>query len=382
MAGDMAVRKNGGRGPSIHDVARFAGVSVSTVSRYLNERDRVSTDRQERIANAISKLNYHPSAVAQAFSRGTMRSVAVLVSSLRLYGPMLTVAGVESQAARAGYSVSILTLEDVMASGSDARESGPLGAAGSGSLAFPLDASGSSLATRISAQSPVGVILVEYDRAGQDARRLVPEQMPCVSLRGDRDETGRRQVSLASYQGGKAVTEHLLGLGHRTVYHVSVPAREAGAGRLDGWRAALAEHRAFAPEPLEATWDPMSGYEMGRRLAEVEDCTAVFVGNDEIAMGVIAGLSAAGKRVPEDVSVAGLDDHPLGRVCMPPLTTYRLRFEDAGAVAFDALVAGRDAGVGAVAGAAAGIADPADGVSNVIELPGELVVRGSTAPLR
>ena len=371
----MAVRKNGGRGPSIHDVARFAGVSVSTVSRYLNERSRVSADRQELIADAISKLNYHPSAVAQAFSRGTMRSVAVLVSSLRLYGPTLTVAGIESRAARSGYSVSILTLEDVVG-----RGSGNTGGRGEASA---LDGE-SSLAARIAAQSPVGVILVEYDRVGQEARRLIPGQIPCVCIRGDRDESDARQISLGTFQGGYAVTEHLLGLGHGTVYHVSVPAREAGAGRMDGWRAALAEHRAFAPEPFEATWDPHSGYEIGRRLAEVEDCTAVFAGNDEIAMGVIAGLSAAGRRVPQDVSVAGLDGHPMGCVCMPPLTTYRLRFEDAGAAAFDALV-GEGTDGSALSGDAtageAGDARNAVGVSpNVVELPGELIARGSTGP--
>lgn len=359
----MAVRKNGGRGPSIHDVARFAGVSVSTVSRYLNDRDRVSADKQEVIADAISKLNYHPSAVAQAFSRGTMRSVAVLASTLRLYGPTLTIAGVEARAAQEGYSVSILTLEDTELHGS------------STALGFP------SLETRISAQSPAGVIVIEYDHAGQEARRLVPAGIPCVGLRGDLDGTEQRQVSLASYQGGHAVTEHLLDLGHKTVYHVSVPARDAGEGRLEGWRAALAERKVFAPEPLAASWDPSSGFEIGRRLAEAGDCTAVFAGNDEIAMGVIAGLCASGKRVPEDVSVAGLDDHPLGRVCMPPLTSYKLRFEDAGAAAFEMLAGGMAADAGDPTCFGPEEEMPAT-LPAAVELSGELVVRESTAPQR
>lgn len=351
----MTMRKNGGRGPSIRDVAQEAGVSVSTISRYLNERERVSADYQQKIEVAIKKLNYHPSAVAQAFSRGTMKSVTVVVSNLSLFGPTMTVAGIERRAAQAQYAVNIISLEGDAASPGTVSNTGD---AANSDAASNIDFS--SLTQRLSEQSPSGILLVEYDKTGQEARQYLPEHIPCVAIRGDRDETDFPQISLASYQGGRSMTKYLLGLGHKTVYHVSVPARGAGIGRLEGWHDALMIAGANVPEPLEASWDPMSGYELGKQLATCPDCTAVFVGNDEIAMGVIAGISAAGRRVPEDISVAGLDNHPLGKVSVPALTTWNMRFEEAGAVAFDTLMR-----------------LPAE-EGHVMELPGKLIERASS----
>lgn len=333
----MATRKNGGRGPTIRDVALVADVSVSTVSRYLNEPSKVAISKQERIAEAIAKLNYHPSAVAQAFSRGTTQSIAVLVSSLKLYGPQLTIEAIESHAMDCGYSVNILAIKE---------ETLPM------------------LASRLTAQNPAGAILIAYDKTGLEALRYLPDSLPLISLHGDVRDLPGRHISLNSYQGGRQVTEHLLSLGHETVYHVSVPAREAGPGRLQGWRDALASKRRPAPMPIEAGWSPKDGYRAGLELAKADDCTAIFAGNDEIAMGVVAGLAAGGKRVPEDVSVAGLDAHPLSAVCMPPLTTYRLKFEEAGEAAFDLLTSKRE------------------NSGDCLEFTGELIVRESTAAPR
>lgn len=340
----MGVRKNGGRGPSIYDVAKGAGVSVATVSRYLNEKERVSPARQEKIRAAIDELGYRPSAVAQAFSRGSSRCITVVVSSLRLFGPTLTVAGIEERAAVHGYAVDILTLD------SESR-------CGARSTAF---------VDRLWARSPEGILLIEYDERGKSVAAEIPGEIPCVGLCEDGVSRGHRQVSLATFTGGKAVTGYLLSLGHKTVYHVSVPFTEAGAGRERGWRAALEKSGAVVPDPIEASWSPQSGVLAGKRLASIDDCTAVFVGNDEVAMGVIAGLTAEGKRVPEDVSVIGMDGHPLGCACIPPLTTYRLGFEEAGAAAFDMLASGNNR---------------ADAL--LLEFEGELIVRDSaSAPPR
>jgi len=115
--------------------------------------------------------------------------------------------------------------------------------------------------------------------------------------------------------------------------------------------------------PYEATWAPESGRAIGHEIARDPAVTAVFCGNDEIAMGVIKGLGDAGLRVPEDVSVAGFDDHPLAAMWNPALTTVRQDFGGLGARAFELLR-------GAMRGSATRRTSS--------ELP-ELVIRESTA---
>jgi DNA-binding LacI/PurR family transcriptional regulator len=88
--------------------------------------------------------------------------------------------------------------------------------------------------------------------------------------------------------------------------------------------ARIADARIAAIE--DATWDPESGRLIGNRLADRDDVTAVFCGNDEIAMGVIRGLVERGRRVPDDVSVVGFDDHPLAAMWSPLITTVRQNF--------------------------------------------------------
>jgi DNA-binding LacI/PurR family transcriptional regulator len=87
----------------------------------------------------------------------------------------------------------------------------------------------------------------------------------------------------------------------------------------------------------DATWDPKSGIAIGRELAADPEVTAVFCGNDEIAMGVMRGITEAGRRVPEDISVAGFDDHPLAELWSPPLTTVRQDFASLGVRGFQLL---------------------------------------------
>src|SRR5439155_6447863 len=87
-----------------------------------------------------------------------------------------------------------------------------------------------------------------------------------------------------------------LGLGHRTVHYVSIPWSHRTSQRLDGWRSALEEAGAPAPEPVQAGWHPRTGYEAGRSLAADPAVTAVLCGNDDLALGVIRAMHEAGGR--------------------------------------------------------------------------------------
>ena len=124
-----------------------------------------------------------------------------------------------------------------------------------------------------------------------------------------------------------------------TVHHVRIPPSRKEDGRTAGWRRALRRAGAMIPEPFDATWEPKRGQALGTTLAEDPDVTAIFCGNDEIAMGVISGLTRAGRRVPEDVSVVGFDDHPLAELWTPPITTVDQDFAGMGRRGVELLLA-------------------------------------------
>src|SRR5690606_1270716 len=142
----------------------------------------------------------------------------------------------------------------------------------------------------------------------------LPADVPVVAVEGGR-APDRPVVCVDQEAGARAATEHLLELGHTTVWHVAGPQDwlEAEA-RQDAWRAALESAGAPVPEILPGDWSPRSGYEAGHQLAERraagEKVTAVFVANDQMALGVLRAFQEQGIRVPHDVSVVGFDDIP------------------------------------------------------------------------
>ncbi|HWI73751.1 MAG TPA: substrate-binding domain-containing protein, partial [Baekduia sp.] len=126
-------------------------------------------------------------------------------------------------------------------------------------------------------------------------------------------------------------TEHLLALGHKTVHHLAGPSDWIEARqRIEGWLDALHEAGAASSAPLRGDWSPRSGYELGRRLVDLPDLTAVFVANDQMALGLLRLLREHGRDVPGDVSVVGFDDIPEAAYFTPPLTTVRQDFNEMG----------------------------------------------------
>jgi DNA-binding LacI/PurR family transcriptional regulator len=146
-------------------------------------------------------------------------------------------------------------------------------------------------------------------------------------------------------RGAELAVAHLIGLGHRRIGHVAGPSGWVdGALRAEGWRAALQE--AGLPQDLlqEGDWSAGSGYAIGRRLAVQRTATALFVGNDQMALGILRAFSEAGVRVPDDVSVVGFDDQPESGYFTPPLTTVRQDFEELGRRCMDIMLKEIEAG--------------------------------------
>jgi DNA-binding LacI/PurR family transcriptional regulator len=302
-----------GKNPTISDVADRAGVSVPTVSRVLTGAARVSPAKRELVEAAIAELNFRPSAAARVLVSRKSRTIGVIAGNTSRYGYAETIRGIEIAARAEGYTVMITVVESA-----DEDE---------------VDRAVSATLTHALA----GVVVLKFDPPGAAALQKLAEDLPVVALSGTR-EAGVPQAVLDETAAAEELTAYLLGLGHATVHHVRIPPSRRVDGRTTGWKRALRAADATVPPIWDATWDPKSGIAIGRDLAADPDVTAVFCGNDEIAMGVMRGIMEAGKRVPEDISVAGFDDHPLAELWSPPLTTAEQDFAGLGGRGFQLLL--------------------------------------------
>lgn len=301
------------KNPTIADVARLAGVSVPTVSRVLTGAARVSPQKRELVDRAITELNFRPSAAARVLASRRSQVIAIIAGDTSRYGYAETIRGVEVAARAEGYTVMITVVEST-----DDEE---------------VDRAISATLT----QAIAGVVVLKFDPPGVAALKRLPADIPVVALSGVR-EVGVPQAVLDEARAAEELTNFLLDLGHRTVHHVRVPPSRREDGRTTGWRRALRKAGAPIPEVSDASWDPRTGVGIGRALAADPTVTAVFCGNDEIAMGVMRGIVDAGLRVPDDISVAGFDDHPLAEMWSPPLTTVEQDFAGLGRRGFQLLL--------------------------------------------
>ncbi|MFH9618408.1 LacI family DNA-binding transcriptional regulator [Streptomyces pratensis] len=302
------------RDASIDDVARLAGVSGQTVSRVANGRSNVGAATRERVLAAMSELGYRPNSAARALRSGQFRSIGVIVFTLASYGNLRTLEAVAAAATERRYTITLMP------------------------LTRPTHADVSLALDRLGEQAVDGVILLIESHLVGDAEARLHRGVPVVVV-DSRTADRSAVVDTDQFAGARLATEHLLDLGHETVWHVAGPRDSYSADlRLQGWRDTLLAHGRPVPEPVHGDWYSDSGYAAGRELAAEPGLTAVFAANDQMALGVLRALTEARRRVPQDVSVAGFDDMPEARNFIPPLTTVHQDFTAIGRTAVHALV--------------------------------------------
>ncbi|WP_238007972.1 LacI family DNA-binding transcriptional regulator [Dactylosporangium sp. AC04546] len=290
----------------MNDVARLAGVSHQTVSRVLNDHPSVSPATRERVLEAVRQLNYRPNAMARGLAGRRSRVVGVVSFDTILYGPASTLLGIERAARAAGYGVSIVTLERIDHTG----------------MVEALNA--------LADQSVAGVVVIAPQTAAAAALHNMPLGMAAVAVESD---TGGEipAISVDQVTGARLAVRHLLELGHRKVWHLSGPRDWLEThGRIEGWRTTLEEAGLPAPKLITGDWGARSGYTAGLELAARDDVTAVFAGNDQMALGMMRAFHEHGIRVPDDISIVGFDDIPEAEFLSPPLTTIRQDFDEVG----------------------------------------------------
>lgn len=304
------------KAPSQVDVAKLAGVSTQTVSRVMSGQGSVRPETARRVLAAVDELGYRVHAAAASLASGRTRLLGVMTVSNDRYSLGALGVGIEQAAALHGYTVTTAAV---------AEHASP------DAFIEAFD--------RLERQGVEGVILGLPIDIDTPAMRSRTERTPTV--RSDRAALST-DSSFAVDQGriAELAVEHLLSLGHSTVWHVSGDDYWVETDqRRASWQATLERHGATVPPVIPGDWTPESGYRAGRTIAAIPDATAVFVASDEMAFGVLRALHEADKRVPEDVSVVSVDGIPLSAYASPALTTVKQPFEDLGRAAALRLIA-------------------------------------------
>lgn len=300
---------------TMRDVARAAGVSVATVSRVVNGKGSVTADTQQRVQEAIHRLDYVPHVGARSLT--TRRTHVIGVVLPETYGDFFSeiIRGMDRVARPAGYHVL------VSGSHSDPEET---------------DEVLHALHGRVDGL----LLMMPGPGLGRLDRRL-PKRTPAVLLNGG-GATAHPSLRVDNRRGARLAVDHLLDLGHRRIAHLCGPEANADAAeRRQGYREALAARGIEAEPRLELAGDfrEESGFAAGERLARlVPRPTAVFVANDAMAIGCLAALRARGLEVPRDVSLVGFDDVPNARYLTPALTTVKVPIAEVGAQAMERLL--------------------------------------------
>lgn len=322
---------------TIRDVARAAGVHVSTVSRTFSAPNLVNAETRERVVAMAEELGYRPNQAARALTTGRTNNLGLIVADIAnpFFPPLIKAA--QSYARERGYQVFVADTDE--------------------------DPQAEEKLIRTLAEQVDGVVLVSPRLANPAIERLSAE-LPFVVV--NRRVKGLSAVLMDVGHGAADAVEHLVSLGHRHLALVAGPRGSWTSGQMKraGGKAAV-EHgvrlEVLGPNP------PTEGGGLAAAPQVLAGgATGVIAYNDLIAIGIIEGLNEHGVEVPRDVSIVGVDDTVAGRLNRPKLTTVAMPTPAAGRTAVDLLLQSIDAKGG--------------GAPAQTTLGTSLVIRESTAP--
>jgi LacI family repressor for deo operon, udp, cdd, tsx, nupC, and nupG len=327
------------------DIARIAGVSLATASRALSSAPGVAAATRERVLAVAKDLSYVVSPEASRLSGGSTRRVAVVVPHVSrwFFGAMLE--ALESVLREADLDVLLYTVSN--------------------------EADSLSFFERLPARRKVdAVVVLAFPVSDAERRRLDLMGVSIVAAGGQ--SAAYPYVSIDDELAARQAVDHLLFLGHRRIAMIAAIDPDESRwpnvrSRSDGYYSALRDAGIAADPSLVVTvdWGGLQGADaMGQLLGLRDPPTAVYAHSDEIALGAVRTLRRAGLRIPEDVSVIGIDDHPLAE--LTDLTTVSQPVRQQGQLAGQMvlrLLQGED-------------------VEQAITVPTSLIIRRSTAPPR
>lgn len=305
---------------TIKQVASAAGVSTQTVSRVVNLRPDVAPETRQKVMEVIERLDYHPSALARSLIQKRSYTLGVVTAGLRFIGPSRTLSGIAEKAEELGFALLLSELPD-------------------------FNAQDCELVLRFFLARHVDGILWAVPEVG-DNRDWVHHlhatlPAPIIFLTMEPRE-GLSVVSIDNQYGGFIATQHLLTQGYRRIGHISGPLDwwEARQRKL-GWVKALELHNlpVLDVQSIEGTWSSSSGEKAMRQLLQqCPDLDAVFVANDQMALGALQACYREGLAIPDRLGVVGFDGISESAYYFPSLSTIAQDQAEMGAIAVTELV--------------------------------------------
>lgn len=305
------------RAVSMMDVAAHAKVSQKTVSRVVNGEPYVREEVRLRVQSAIKELDFRPNAAARSLVTRRTRRIGVVALGTAFHGPTSALAALESVARADGYSLSVHRTDST-----------------------DRDEIQSAVDTLLN-EGAEGIVLSEPKQLENPPLQIRADvAVLTLGARGLTDREDELVVGADEESGGHLATEHLLALGHQTVHHIAGPeAWVSSQLREQGWASALREQGAQFHEVVTGDWTPRSGFEAMTQLLKRDILpTAVFVANDQMAIGAISAIAGQGLMVPGNISVVGFDDIDVAEFQPTPLTTLRQEFSLAALRGMNALI--------------------------------------------
>lgn len=304
---------------TMKDVAKVAGVSVATVSHVVNQTRYVSTDTRKRVVTAMEALNYQGNALARALRKGFTRTIGLIMPDSS--NPFFAEIGRSSETAffEAGYSTIFCNTDG-----------------SSDKIQHYLNV--------LQEKQVDGIIFVAANEQTALLNDVLALKFPVVLMVDwPTEDVPADSVQADTFGGGYAATRHLISLGHRRIACIAAPYDNAmNSSRVLGYRKALEEAGIDFIDDyfIRGNFHPNSGHRAVQTLWRLpEPPSALFVYNDLMAVGVLAGMAAMGLRVPEDVSIVSFDNIELAGYLTPGLTTVEQPTTTMGELACELLLA-------------------------------------------
>lgn len=333
---------------TIKDVAKKAGVSLSTVSLVINKKSHIAPETRKKVEDAIAELNYYPSRTARVLASKKTSNLGFILSEdhFSRAEPFYTKVflGAEFEARQFHYYILLTTVPK------NFRE-------------------GSHIPRFLLERNVDGVIM-----AGHVPQALVDYvqnlELPIIFIDYSPGRGKFTSVFMDNEGGAFEAVKHLIELGHKKIAFLGGDkSHPSMVGRFQGYQRALAEHNLPLVPNLIENEDPETTVESGCRAAarlfkRGVQPTAIFACNDAVATGCMKYLKESNFRIPEDISIVGFDDIEQDVLLDPPLTTVRVHKEEMGAVALRRMVE---------------ILEKKNSLTGQVLVPVELAVRRSTA---
>jgi LacI family transcriptional regulator len=286
---------------TIRDVAREAGVSVATVSRYLNNSGYIGKASEEKIKKVMELLDYKPNEIARGLAKKKTNSIALIIPDIKNpFFPELVVA-IEDVAKSKGYSLILVNAEHE-------------------------ELQNNTFWRTFQNRYVDGFIIASFQFSDKMRDELKGLNIPFVKIDRAADGDSYNSIEVDNYMGAKLATEHLIEIGCKKIAHVSgLPISKPVIERMNGFVDTI---RAHSPDKEILTYEGDFSLESGMKvtkqiLEEHEDVDGIFLGNDLMALGSLKQLQLLKKKVPEEIAIIGFDGIQLTQMVEPEISTIQ-----------------------------------------------------------